>query len=152
MKKKSLACVLMAAAMASSMVPTAFAKDGEVTTLKLVYWGTDTEKKNIEEEVIPGFEAAHPNIKVEAQHINSGDNAAIATMLAAGDPPDISWIDPSYLPGWAEDGVLLDLYELMENDSDPTVTKEDYVDYAFLEYQEGKAFGTVLSCEPLILY
>lgn len=151
---KRLSCVLMAIVIVMSMADCASQKGGteEITTLKLVFWGTDTEKKNIQEEVIPQFEKAHPNIKVETQHINSGDCAAIATMLAAGDPPDISWIDPSYLPGWANDGILLDLYELMEKDSAPSVTKEDYMDYAFLEYQEGKAYGTVLASEPLILF
>lgn len=125
--------------------------DGE-RILKLVFWGTDTEKKNIQEEVIPAFEAANPGLKVEAQHINSGDCAAIATMLASGNPPDVCWIDPSYIPGWASEGILYDLYELMEKDSIPTVTKEDYLDYAFLEYEQNKAYGTILSCEPLILY
>ena len=151
---KRLICVLMTIIMAVSMAAGASSKGGagEITTLKLVFWGSDTEKKNIQEEVIPQFEKAHPNIRVETQHINSGDCAAIATMLAAGDPPDISWIDPSYLPGWADDGILLDLYELMEKDSDPSVTKEEYMDYAFLEYQEGKAYGTVLASEPLILF
>lgn len=151
---KRFICVLMTIVMAVSMSACASSKGGteEITTLKLVFWGSDTEKKNIQEEVIPQFEKAHPNIKVEAQHINSGDCAAIATMLAAGDPPDVSWIDPSYLPGWAKDGILLDLYELMENDSAPSVTKEDYMDYAFLEYEQGKAFGTVLASEPLILF
>lgn len=131
---------------------TSAATNGEERTLKLVFWGTDTEKKNIQEEVIPAFEAANPGIRVESQHINSGDCAAIATMLASGNPPDVCWIDPSYIPGWASEGVLYDLYELMENDSNPTVTKEDYLDYAFLEYEPDKAYGTILSCEPLILY
>lgn len=141
-----------ATASTAAATGTPAATNTQSANLKLVFWGTDTEKKNVEEEVVPQFEAANPGLKVTSQHINSGDNAAIATMLASGDQPDVSWIDPSYIPGWASAGVLYNIYDLMANDSKPSVKKEDYVDYAFLEYEQGKAFGTLLSVEPLVLY
>lgn len=74
----------------------------------------------VQERLREMFEAAHPWIKVE----ETGDAGVavtyqrLLTLAAAGTPPEVGWLHPSYVTDLAEKGLLLDLGPLAAKDRD----------------------------------
>ena len=101
----------VAVASATMSAPGAMAAEasGEPIHLRFTFWGSAFEKKDIT-AAIDAFNATHPGIIVEGQHIpNAGYVEKITTQLAAGDPPDIAYLDETQAFPWSAEGKLLDL-------------------------------------------
>ena len=80
---------------------------GSVTTITFGNWRTE-DQALWEQNVIPAFEKAHPEIKVTYQPTGTNDyNAAIQSQVDSGTGPDVimcrpfdvnrAWIDKGYL-------------------------------------------------------
>jgi multiple sugar transport system substrate-binding protein len=113
LRKTSVILASLGSLLVSAAFPTAIAlaadASGEPVHLRFTFWGSAFEKKDIT-AAIDTFNATHPNIKVEGQHIpNAGYVEKITTQLAAGDPPDIAYLDETQAFPWSADGKLLDL-------------------------------------------
>lgn len=88
---------------------------GGVTTIR--FYGSDAEYN---QNIIAGFEAENPDIKVEIVPIDF-DNAeqVIKTGIASDDPVDVSFFWGSQINSFTEDGMALDLTSyLTENDNE----------------------------------
>ncbi|OUC09326.1 hypothetical protein RY27_03545, partial [Litorilinea aerophila] len=69
-------------------------------TITLVAWFTDRRTINemTEKEAIPEFEAANPGIKIEMQFVPESElQQKLLTAKAAGNAPDVSSIDETFL-------------------------------------------------------
>lgn len=78
----------------SLLLPAISAAAQEPVTLK--YWsaggGADSMEEQRVQEQIALFEKAHPNIKIDMQHIPyDALHDKLVTAIAAGDAPDLSW-------------------------------------------------------------
>jgi multiple sugar transport system substrate-binding protein len=72
------------------------------------------ETETFNEQVLPAFEAAHPNIKVEAQPVPYDEfRRKLLTAIAGGTAPDLIRSDIIWVPEFAELGALVALDELM---------------------------------------
>ena len=82
--------------------------DGSVT-LRFTWWGNDVRNKQTQ-QVVDAFQAAHPNIKIQAEPgVWSGYWDKLATQTAANDAPDIIQMDLAYIAEYGGRGALLDL-------------------------------------------
>lgn len=132
---KRLLSILVVVACLCSTAVTAMA--AETAKLRLAYWGGPAEKANMESAVAQ-FMEAYPNIKVELMHIPQDFQTKMQTMLASGTEPDLAYGNiMSY--GWAKEGKVWNVYELIEQD--PTYDKDKLFEFAWYEWGEGKSFG-----------
>jgi multiple sugar transport system permease protein len=82
-------------------------------TLRVMHWsgGGGQEEDQIVESSLRAFEAKYPGIRV--QRINPGDSGQfftkLQTMMAAGDPPDLFYMDYARLPVYVREGQLVDV-------------------------------------------
>ncbi|MFJ4621539.1 ABC transporter substrate-binding protein [Streptomyces sp. NPDC088812] len=114
---RTVARTLMAAAMAAlTLTGCAVGKDTgadrlseEGVTLRLDWWGSD-ERQRLTAEAVQLFEKKYPRIDVELEYSDwTGYWDRLATMTAAGSPPDVIQMDQLYLSSYADRGALLDL-------------------------------------------
>jgi len=92
----------------------AFRSHGDdATVLRVMHWsgGGGQQEDEIVESSLRTFEAAHPGIVV--QRINPGDSGQfftkLQTMMAAGDPPDVFYMDYARLPVFVREGQLANI-------------------------------------------
>jgi multiple sugar transport system permease protein len=92
------------------------------TVLRVMHWsgGGGQQEDEIVESSLRAFEAAHPGIRV--QRINPGDSGQfftkLQTMMAAGDPPDVFYMDYARLPVFVREGQLADIEAVASGEVD----------------------------------
>ncbi|CAM3137325.1 extracellular solute-binding protein [Paenibacillus lupini] len=88
---------------------------GENVTLRIAWWGSQP-RHDYTLEVIKMYEAAHPNVKIEAEYANFDDYwKKLAPQAAASELPDIVQMDISYLSQYGSKGQLADLTPYLNN-------------------------------------
>ncbi len=88
----------------------------EAVTLTFWHSYNPVETKALEENVIPAFEKAHPNITVQDQAIPTDDfHKKLLTAIAGGTAPDVARIDIAWLPEFADLGALATLDTVMSD-------------------------------------
>lgn len=81
----------------------------EQTTIRFTWWGSDARAK-LQQQVIDDFEAANPDIKVEAETSNYDDYITkLSTSAAANDLPDVLTVIDPFIYDYMEAGSFLDL-------------------------------------------
>jgi multiple sugar transport system permease protein len=81
--------------------------------LRVVHWG-DNEEIEIIEAMLAEFRGEHPHIAVE--RIHAADYwPKVKTMFASGDPPDLFYLEPQYVPELVDLGLVLSIDELVES-------------------------------------
>lgn len=107
--KKLIALVLMLAMVLSLC---AVASAGEATTL--TFWHTygDAETPILDDVIIPMFEAANPDIKVEAVRQSGDFNQMLVTALGTGVVPDVARVDITKTSAYAKLGGIVAMDEI----------------------------------------
>lgn len=83
---------------------------GAQTTVSFWHGYSELESVVLEEQLIPRFEAAHPNIKIEAVRMGYDDlRDKVVTTAATGSGPDLVRIDIIWNPSFAASGLLAPL-------------------------------------------
>jgi len=123
---------------------TALAQNAE---LLFTYWGSPKEKTAIE-QMIAAFNEGHPGIMVRGQHIPSGYEEKLSTMVAGGNPPDVSYLGEGTAFEWAQEGILLDLTDYFSSDPEASSRLKS----TYYNYGDGKTLGTNTAVETMILY
>lgn len=115
-------------------------------TLKIGLPGAyDVTKK----EIIDGFIAKHPNIKVEVQDAPWGDFVAkIATQIAGGTTPDVWLQENAVILGYGKRGVAEDLAPYIKRD----LKDADYITGLYAaKTPDGKVWGVPHGINPIAL-
>ena len=103
------AALLAGLALTLSAVP-AVAQD-EDATITYRNWFHGGSMETVWNDYIASYEALHPGLTVEVQTIPFPRyNDVLTVELAAGDPPDVAWINASVGPQWVKSGRLVDLH------------------------------------------
>lgn len=89
---------------------------GDRTVLTVLHWG-DPDEDRIVRQLVATFEASHPDIRI--RRINGGADyyAKLKTMFAAGEPPDVMFLNARDIPTYASLGLLMDVEPLMKVDA-----------------------------------
>lgn len=84
--------------------------------LTVLHWG-DRDEDRITQSLVDSFEATHPHIRIK--RINAGANylAKLQTMIAAGTPPDVFFLNDYQIPIFASRSILMDVEPLMLRDA-----------------------------------
>lgn len=118
--------------------------------LKFTYWGSLAEKKEIE-HAMRKFSETYPWITVEPIQIpNSDYNTKIMAMSASNEEPDLGYMTPDLGEVYAKQGKFLNIYSLVEKD--PSLKKEDFLDYIWYESSPDYAWGISTAAECFGLY
>lgn len=89
MRSKFRGTIIVAAALGVSLLAVTSAALADPVTLTLGSWRTE-DLAAWQDKVLPAFEAAHPDIKVEFSPINTNEyNAAIQSQIEGGAGPDL---------------------------------------------------------------
>ncbi len=93
------------------------AETGQRTMLTVLHWG-DPDEDRIVRGMVATFEAEHPEIRI--RRINGGADyyAKLKTMFAAGEPPDVMFLNARDIPTYATLGLLMDVDPLMKADAE----------------------------------
>lgn len=85
--------------------------------LRVLHWG-DKNEDAIVASIVADFERLNPDIRI--LRINPGQSALVATkiqtMVAAGDPPDVFYLDYPKVADFASKGLLADVEALIAQD------------------------------------
>lgn len=102
---------------AATAVPTTAATTAASVTIR--YWHTHSDAETAQlDKVIAAFEAANPEITIEAtRYASNGTDlqTAITTAIAAGDPPETARLDIILTPQFASQGALMQLDGTLPN-------------------------------------
>jgi multiple sugar transport system substrate-binding protein len=91
------------------LVPgTATGRTQLATTVVLSGWSSSPEETASLERVIAAFEVAHPTINVDYQPL-ANYQPDMESRFAAGNPPDVFYVDASLAPDWIAKGFLAPL-------------------------------------------
>lgn len=93
----------------------------ETITLKMMCWDSGVGPTElIEGEVIPGFQASHPNVNVEYEALPWAEYwTKIGALAASGTMPDFYCNSVAYLWDHANKGMSLDLQPMFDQDLNP---------------------------------
>lgn len=124
------------------------AKDGEQVTLTFPVW--DSAQNLYLQDIIDGFEAENPNIKINMVDVAAADYMnKLSTMLNGGSDCDIVYVkDSDTIPSFAEKGQLEDLTSYIE---EAEIETEKYISYD--EYNlDGKQVALPFKSDYYVLY
>lgn len=124
--------------------------NGEKVTLKFTFWGSPEEKKAVE-SAIKAFEEKNPNITIDPVHIPGTDFLQkLNAMIAGNEAPDISY-SAAWKLNMGEEGLIYNFFDLMKDD--PSIKKEDYLEYAWWNWEQDKSAGPYqASVVPSLMY
>lgn len=143
-----------AAGVAASAVlsPTVFvrgARAQETTEVRLSGWAASPEEQDLLEQVIADFEAANPDVSVRYEPISGDYNVKLQTDLAAGNAPDVFYVDAAYSKDLASRGVLMPLEDCMASEG---LAVEDFYTNLVEGFQwEGATYGLPKDFSPLAM-
>ncbi|GBF73009.1 hypothetical protein PA598K_01291 [Paenibacillus sp. 598K] len=122
------------------------APEGSTVRLKL---GLPGSYEVTSKEIIDGFIASHPHIKVEIQEAPWGDfTNRIATQIAGNTMPDLWFQENAVILGYGQRGVAEDLAPYIERD----LSADDYIDTLFAaKTPEGQVWGVPHGANPIAL-
>jgi multiple sugar transport system substrate-binding protein len=130
------------AALALAFASVSFAQQVKLTLWS--HWAAEKIKRDFVEDAIKRFEAANPNVKIEASwYEKNALYAALKTALRAGTGPDIFYAEPDQVE-YMDNGLLLDLTPLNWSGVEPWA-KEIWT-------YKGKPYGLPLEAWSVELY
>ena len=123
------------------------ATSGRSTILEVWYpYGGDTATQL--EAYWKAFEDSHPDIGIKAVYAANdlSTNAKLFTAIAAGNPPDVTWIDGPQVSEWAARGALEPLDEQL---AAAGITEEDYWTPSWIQtVYNGKVWALTYGSDP----
>lgn len=89
----------------------------EQVEIRYAFWGIP-EEVEVQEKIVEAFEAEHPHIKVQLDHISAAGEfgASILTQIAGGNAPDVFYAGEVQIDPYVQRDVLLDLMPYAEED------------------------------------
>jgi multiple sugar transport system substrate-binding protein len=145
--RKSLALVLAMALLVMCMAPAAMAESKPVKII-YSYWG-NADSNVTQTANIAKFNELHKGeIEVEGRYMTTDEyDTKLYTMIAGGDAPDVFFVETA--SSWAvlaEEGKLMDLTSLLEND--PEVNVDSFLPGMVMPYGDKL---TALGNEPEVV-
>lgn len=80
----------------------------EKIEISISTWGASDEVA-VFKEVLKGFEAANPNVKVKLLHIPNDYSTKMNTMISGGTAPDVLFVSDGDFPRWVKQGAFLNI-------------------------------------------
>ena len=121
-----LSAVLLTAATGCSGSSSSSA--GDPVTLRMVWWGNPS-RAELTEKAVAGFEAAHPEIKVDtASAAYDGYHDNLSVQIAANAAPDVMQLQGEFMVEYGSKGALLPLEKVRTAQLDKGLTANGVID------------------------
>jgi multiple sugar transport system substrate-binding protein len=118
--------------------------------LSVIHWGSE-EEKDLVADWIAQFNEEFPDITIEQIHVPQNYWDKVATMMAAGTPPDLMYMGYPEMALYASEGTLLPLDDYIDND--PDVNREMYFPALMDAFKrDGKLYGISKDWNTQVLY
>jgi multiple sugar transport system substrate-binding protein len=146
--RPALLVTLLAVLALGACQPAGAQPPANPVTLRFTYWGSAVEKEAIA-RMVRSFEAANPDIRVDARHFASSEYAAqVQGLLGSDTPPDIGYLFETHAAQWASDGKVLDLTDIIQADPALSARLPD----SFYYFAPGRTLGTSTATEIMVLF
>ncbi len=122
-------------------------------TLRMTIWSANPSHVELFEKLGDEFAAAHPTVSdVTIESFNLAElDTLFTTQIAAGDPPDVSWLPVESSLQYSRAGALIDLREVIN--ATPDYDYEDLIPSLMERWVDGDAvYGIPFSTGPLVMY
>ncbi len=160
MRSRKLGLAVVAAATISLMAAGCSAgntgKPAKTAPVTLTFWGAygnggnSTQQDALNKTLIPAFEKANPGIKVKYVDVAYDSLSQKLTTSAAGDAlPDLVRADLSWVPQFADLGVLVPLSDSMSDYK--ALSAKDYPGNVATNLYKGKYYGLPLDTNTRVL-
>ena len=122
----------------------------EPVAISYLTWAEGSEQAD-QETAVTAFMDENPDITVEAQFVPYDDyHSKINTLIAAGETPDVFYINEYLAVDWGEKGVAVDLKPLFAADGvDMDAT---FIPAALFKNAEGKIYGLASGVVNQMMY
>jgi multiple sugar transport system substrate-binding protein len=120
------------------------------TTIELAGWTSSPAETATLRNVVAAFEAGHPGINVDYEPLDNYQ-PELEARLAAGNPPDVFYVDSSFAPDWIAKGYLLPLQGFATSSGFDTSHFFPVLRRAF-EGSAGKPYGFPKDWSPLAMF
>jgi multiple sugar transport system substrate-binding protein len=144
-----LGAAVLALALVGSASGRTFAKSAS-TTVVLSGWSSSPEETASLRNVVAAFEATHPAITVDYEPLDNYQSD-MESRFAAGNPPDVFYVDSNVAPDWIAKGFLLPLQGLVTSRGFDTSHFFPVLRRAF-EGPGGQPYGFPKDWSPLAMY
>lgn len=147
MKKLFILCLVVA--MALSMLCSAVAEQGPSGSITYMCWGSTVER-DIVEEICKSYMETHPGTTIELQYVPSEYDTKVTTLVAAGNEPDVAYMNPPLAYSLAENGKLVNIRDLAEQDE--SFSFDDYVPGVWFASDDDNVIGRRIGIAAYCLY
>jgi multiple sugar transport system substrate-binding protein len=108
-------------------------------------------QREADERAVAAFNAAHPDINVTAEFVDYANfDSKLNTLIAAGSPPDVSFLQEYQVNEWGAKGTIEDLTSYFKAEGSKLDPKA-FVPGALFQSQ-GKIWGATPGVEVILLY
>ena len=117
------------------------------STTRITFWSALRGSQ----EVVDAFNRTHRNVQVEFQQIPSGGQggyAKLSNAARAGNAPDVATLEYPQVPGFAIDGVALDITDLVSD----RLRRKLLPQALGLTTFERRVFAVPLDVEPMVMH
>lgn len=122
----------------------------EKVTIKYMTWAGGGQKA-ADERAVKKFNENHPNIEVKVEFVDEKSYLSkLNTLVAAGSPPDVAFLNEYLVHDWGSKGTIADLTEYFNAEGD-VLSPDKFVLGALFE-SNGKIWGATPGVEVILLY
>jgi multiple sugar transport system substrate-binding protein len=146
---RKILLIVVAAALALTLTVGGAAAAPSVRIVLSGWVSSPAETASLQ-QAVAAFEASHPTIDVDYQPLDDYQGT-MESRFAAGDPPDVFYVDSSVAPEWIAKGFLQPLQGLATSSGFDTAHFFPVLRHAF-EAPNGKPYGFPKDWSPLAMF
>lgn len=135
--------------MALSILCSAVAEQDSSGSITYMCWGSTVER-DIVEKICKSCMETHPGTTVELQYVPSEYDTKVTTLVAAGNEPDVAYMNPPLAYSLAENGKLVNIRDLAEQDE--SFSFDDYVPGVWFASDDDTVIGRRIGIAAYCLY
>ncbi len=149
MARKLLCALLMSLLVISAAFAGGKTETGKPVQLQLIT-GTSGDDQKLDLAAAELFNKAHPGVQVKVEFYTEDYMTKLQTLIAAGSPPDLSWLSEAETVSWGIKGLLADLAPMYKSAKDIKVG--DYVTGSVFAGPNGELWGVSPGGASIIMY
>lgn len=124
---------------------------GPTGEISFCTWGSDAEIA-MDQELCDAFMASHPGTTVTLEVFNDSYGTTVETRFLGGQSPDVIYGHPQTLLKWMQEGMLMDLTDLYE-ENDYLWDEEHYATELYDAFMmDDKYFATMNGADAFVLF
>jgi multiple sugar transport system substrate-binding protein len=139
-------------AVSANSAPTSAAPTGNKQVVRLSTWAGIEEAKELQ-AIIERLNGQSTTYQIVHEPQPADYYVKLQTNLAGGTAADLLWLSQEYIVPYADKGVLLDVTDRLQADTNPAAKLDDYFPSILQTAQyNGRTYGLPWIAQPVVLY